>query len=59
VLRMRRAVVWRYCQGGNMHKPRPTRTRYLKKPRRYLEDEDHGDEPEDPINGPGETQEGK
>jgi hypothetical protein len=41
-----------------MHRPKPTRTRYLKPPRRFIEDEDHDDEPADPINGPGQ-EEGK
>jgi hypothetical protein len=43
-----------------MHKPRPDRTRYRKPPRRhFIDPQDPGDDPEDdqpedPINGPGE-----
>lgn len=33
-----------------------SRTRYYKKPRKFFEEADEDDEPEDPINGPGQEE---
>jgi hypothetical protein len=44
-----------------MRTPNPDRTRYLKPPRQFVEDDCGPDDEdrEDPINGVGETQESK